>query len=314
MDWLALSLTCAFSLASADAATKAWLRDFSTQELVLVRFTLTGIILIPLLVGMPSLDTLPLAFWAWIAVLVPLEIAAMLLYMTAIRDHPLSLTLPYLAFTPVFVILVAYLLLGERLTPRGVAGVALVVCGAWLLNVRHARRDDWRSWIEPLRAIFYEPGSRLMLVVAAIYALTSTLGKGAMQYLAPRQFGAFYFVLLGLASLVVFGLPQPGRLLRALGLVRAERGPGAPARQDTGGSRIPRVAAVFAVAGLNAVMIYTHFLALQQVEVAYMISVKRTSLLFGILYGALIFHEKDLVAHLPAAVLMLAGVALIALT
>ncbi len=60
-------------------------------------------------------------------------------------------------------------------------------------------------------------------------------------------------------------------------------------------------------------MIYTHFLALQLVQVAYMISVKRVSLLFGILYGALLFHERGLRTQLPAGVLMLAGVFLIAL-
>jgi uncharacterized membrane protein len=58
-------------------------------------------------------------------------------------------------------------------------------------------------------------------------------------------------------------------------------------------------------------MVYTHFLAIQQVEVAYMIAVKRTSLLFGILYGVLVFRESGLAARLPAGVLMLAGVMLI---
>ena len=298
MDWIALSLLCAFSLASTDAATKAWLGDYSTRELTLVRFTLTGLVLTPLLVGMPALGDLPPAFWGWMAALVPLELAAMLLYMAAIRDHPLSLTLPYLAFTPVFVILIANVLLGERVTPGGAAGVALVVAGAWLLNVRHARRDDWHSWVEPLRAVLYEPGSRMMLGVAVIYALTSTLGKGAMQYLDPRYFGAFYFALLGLAALVLFGLPQPRRLLRAMGLVR----------------RGGRPWAVLAVVGLNALMAFTHFLALQRVQVAYMISVKRVSLLLGILYGAWLFHEPGLKTHLPAGALMLAGIFLIALT
>ena len=124
----------------------------------------------------------------------------MLLYMRAIRDHPLSLTLPYLAFTPVFVIAVAWVLLGRaghRCKGRG--GILLVVAGAWLLNGDQARRRDWRSWADPFRAILREPGSRLMLAVAAIYALTSTLGKGAMQYMAPEYFGAFYFAVLGLS-------------------------------------------------------------------------------------------------------------------
>ena len=57
----------------------------------------------------------------------------------------------------------------------------------------------------------------------------------------------------------------------------------------------------------------THFLAIQQVEVAYMIAVKRTSLLFGILYGALLFHETGLGRNLFAGGLMLGGVVLVSL-
>ena len=52
--------------------------------------------------------------------------------------------------------------------------------------------------------------------------------------------------------------------------------------------------------------------AVQRVEVAYMIAVKRSSLLFGIIYGALIFRERGLGAHLLAGMLMLGGVFLIA--
>jgi uncharacterized membrane protein len=55
-------------------------------------------------------------------------------------------------------------------------------------------------------------------------------------------------------------------------------------------------------------MVFTHFLAIQKVEVAYMIAVKRTSLLFGILYGALVFREPGIAARLPAGALMLGGV------
>ncbi|KXX66215.1 EamA family transporter [Marichromatium gracile] len=291
MDWVSLSLLCALALASADAATKAWLGALSAAELALVRLTLSGVLLAPLLADLPPLDTLAPAFWGWLAALVPLEIAAMLLYMRAIRDHPLSLTLPYLAFTPVFVLLVAWLLLDETVSARGTFGVVLVVAGAWLLNVGHARARDWRSWLRPLGAILEQRGARLMLAVAAIYALTATLGKGAMQYLPPAQFGAFYFALLGVAALLVLALPSPRRLL-------------ALARHPW---------AVLAVAALTAVMVYTHFLAIAATEVAYMIALKRTSLLFGMLYGALCFGERGLRARLPAGVLMLAGAALVLL-
>ena len=291
MHWLPLALTCAFAQASADAATKGWLQGFSARELSVVRFGLTGLLMAPLLLGLPPLRDLPLAFWWWLAALVPLELAAMLLYMRAIRDHPLSLTLPILAFTPVFIMGIAWILLGERVTVQGAGGVLLVVAGAWLLNADAARAGEWRSWARPLRALLYEPGSRLMLAVAAIYALTSTLGKGAMQYMPPGHFGPFYYGVLGLAVILVFALPHPGMLRKF--------------------ARRPW--AVLAVGALMGVMAYTHFLALAQVEVAYMIAVKRLSLVFGVLYGALLFKEAGLNRRLPAGGLMVAGVALILL-
>jgi len=178
MTWLPLALLCAFALASADAATKAWLGDYSARELALIRFSLSALLLLPLLGGLPSPMTLPAQFWGWMLLMWPLEIAAMLLYMAAIRDHPLSLTVPFLAFTPVFVVGIAYWLLGEQVSARGLVGIVLVVVGAWLLNVGQARLRDWRSWARPLAAILWEPGSRMMLAVAVIFAFTSTMGAG----------------------------------------------------------------------------------------------------------------------------------------
>ena len=110
-DWLPLTLLCALSLAAADTATKRLLSDHSAAELVIIRFTLPGVLLIPLFIW--HLPPWPDArFWPWIALAMPLEILAMLLYVVAIRDSPLSLTLPYLAFTPVFTSLSGFLLLG----------------------------------------------------------------------------------------------------------------------------------------------------------------------------------------------------------
>ncbi len=304
MDWLLLALLAAISLASADAATKAWLGDYSAAEISLVRFSLSGLLLAPLLLGMPALSSLPAPFWGWLTAMIPLEIAAMLLYMAAIRDHPLALTVPYLAFTPAFVLVIGHWLLGETVSMQGAAGVLLVVAGAWLLNVRHARLMDYRSWGAPLAAIIREPGSRMMLAVAVIFAFTATMGKAVLSYLPPRYFGPFYFVVLGLVMPLVWALVphrrstagrrrrQPVQRLGLRGLWRRPR-------------------AVLAVAALNGVMIIAHFEAIARVEVAYMVAVKRTSLLFGILYGALLFGEAGLRSHLAAGALMVAGVAVI---
>jgi drug/metabolite transporter (DMT)-like permease len=289
VDWLPLTLLCAFSLASADALIKGTLTDYSARELAFVRLTLSGLLVSPMLWG-HSFTGLPLAFWLWVGAIVPIEILAMLLYNRAIRDHPLSQTLPYMAFTPVFVTLTGYLLLGERVSAQGLGGILLVVAGAWLLNFHLASWRARRSWISPLTHIFRHPGSLMMLGVALLYSITSVGGKGAMQYMEPELFGPFYFLLVGLTLVPLLRLGTPARLKRIW------RKP------------LP----VLGTAALMGLMLISHFIALQRVEVAYMIAVKRTSLLFGMLYGALLFKEAGLGGHLLAGVVMLGGVALIA--
>lgn len=290
MHWLALSLICAFALASSDAAAKHWLRSAGTRELVVIRLGLSGLLLLPWVLTF-DLPHLPLAFWAWMALLMPLEILAMLMYMKAIRDYPLALTLPYLAFTPVLVVVSGWLVLGETVSGPGLFGILLVVVGSWLLNFEQAERLTLDRVIAPLRAILVNPGSRLMLATAAIYAMTSVGGKAAMHWMPPEQFGAFYFVVLGGITLLVFGLSHPPAL-------RVQRHGLWP---------------LLVVAGFMALMVVTHFMALAQVEAAYMIAVKRTSLLFGMLYGAMLFGERHLTRHLFAGGLMVAGVAAIGL-
>jgi drug/metabolite transporter (DMT)-like permease len=289
MHWLGLTLLSAFCLATADALTKRYLSHYRASEIVLVRFGVAGLLLLPLLL-LQTWPALTLPFWGWVAALLPLEILAMWLYMQAISECPLSLTLPYLAFTPVFNIATGYLFLGESVSGAGLAGILLVVCGAWLLNLDAARAGRRLDVLAPFYAIARERGSRLMLGTAALYSLTSVLGKGALQYVSPKFFGPFYFALLALVATTLFA----SRELRSW-------------------SAAGRNMWVHLLVGIfMAGMVLAHFYAIEHIEVAYMIAVKRTSLLFGLVYGAWLFGETGLARNLVAASLMIAGVFLIA--
>jgi drug/metabolite transporter (DMT)-like permease len=288
MTWLPLALLCALSLALADTASKKWLSHTPTATLTLVRSGLPGVVLLPALFWI-DVSSLPWVFWGWVLAAMPLEILAMALYTRAIQVSPLSQTLPYMAFTPVFTILTGQVLLGETVSVRGLAGILLVAAGAWGLNLDHA---GWhpRTWLRPFRAMLVQRGPRLMLDVAAIYAVTAALGKGAVGYMDGAAFGALYFIVLMACAFLYYGLRHPRAVVGALGA-------GWPA---------------WLVAGLLAFMVVTHFMALAQAGTAYMIAVKRTSVLFGILLGAWVFREARLAQHLGAALLMVLGVALIA--
>lgn len=289
MSWLVITLICALALATSDALAKRYLQGYSARELTLVRFTLSGLLLLPLLPQVPLAEA-PLEFWGWMSLLVLLELAAMLLYMKAIRDYPLALTLPYLSFTPVFAIITGQVFLGEQVSSAGLGGILLITLGAWLLNLHLFDRLRPATLFSPLLAVFRNPGSLMMLGAALIYSITLSASKRVMQFLPPSAaFGALYFALVGVAALLLVLSTQP-RAVSALW-------------------RRPLPA--LAVAGLMALMVVTHFIAVQMVEAAYMVAVKRTSLLFGILLGAWWFKEANLKRNLPAALLMVLGVAFI---
>ena len=60
-------------------------------------------------------------------------------------------------------------------------------------------------------------------------------------------------------------------------------------------------------------MMLSHFVAISLTDVAYMISVKRFSLLFSVAYGWILFGERNVAERLIGSILMIAGVVSITL-
>lgn len=290
MDWFWLTLLSAFCIASADAWSKKLYPGHSAMELLVLRLGAAGILLTPFAL-LWSVPGMPAEVWWWMLLLVPLEAGAMLLYVTAIRDTPLHLTLPYLAFTPAINILSGYLVLGETVTLRGFLGIALIVGGTYWLNMEHVRSRWQQAWWSPLLAIAHERGSRIMLAVAVIYSLTSVGSKAALLHSSPDVFGVFYYAVVGMATIVVAAIVRPA----SLGVLIRRPGP------------------LLLIGVLMAVMVVAHFMAIAQVEAAYMVAVKRTSLLMGIVYGIWLFGEHRAIQNLMAGSLVVAGVGLIIL-
>jgi len=287
--WVYLALTCAFANATSDALLK---RSLTRENELLLAWLKLGIALPPLYLALWVSAQLPGAelpapsgaFYRAVACALPLEVLALVLYTKALRLSPLGLTVPFLSLTPLFLILFAYLIAGQRVSLRGAAGIALIAAGSYLLNLGAARRGVWA----PVLAIAREPGSRLMIAVAAIYALTSSLGKVAITASSPLFFGATYFTALFLAFTPV-ALRDGGRRRVNRGLVGQAVAPGL----------------------FYGVMMVTHTLSMALANVAYMIAVKRTSLLMAVGYGYFLFHEGHLADRLSGAVLMFAGLVLI---
>lgn len=282
MVWVIFALVTALSLSTADALSKRVLTNTDDLVVVWVRegYALPFLALTFLFVPVPELDP---TFWLTVASLVPLEIIALILYIKAIRLSPLSLTVPFLALSPVFIIFIAFFLLGEMPDRSGIMGILLITIGAYTLNASASRQGI----LGPVRAVLKEPGSMLMLIVAVIYSVTSTLGKVAVQHSSPVFFGFFYPFIL--TVVLTAYLLAKGKL----------------------GGVFSRPAAFIPIGLCTSAMIISHFIAISMTQVAYMISVKRTSLVISVIYGWLLFKEEKIKERLLGSALMLAGVVMI---
>lgn len=284
--WVLLSLISAFTLATSDALTKRAL-SFSNEYLVAwfrLLFSIPLLLFLMVFVPVPKLDY---GFYTAFILALPLEIIAIVLYIKALRVSPLSLTLPFLSLTPVFLILVSYLILGEKVSFQGGIGIILIAAGSYTLNLHKIKGGIF----EPFRAITKEKGSILMIIVATIYSITSSLGKMAIEHSSPLFFGVTYFIVVTL-----FFAPIALKMGQAdLKTFISER----------------RFKALFLPGLFFSVMIASHMIAISLAKVAYMISIKRTSMIVGVIYGYLFFREKNIRERLTGATLMFIGFVMI---
>jgi drug/metabolite transporter (DMT)-like permease len=284
--WILLSLISAFTLATSDAFTKKALSQSDEYLVALARLVFALPLLVAFLYSVP-VPVLDMQFYMAFGCAVPLEIIALILYTRALKVSPMGLTLPFLAFTPIFLIAVSFFIVGEKVSLQGAIGIVVLATGSYTLN----RHEMKRGLFEPFRAIARERGSVMMIGAAIIYSFTSSLGKLAIEHSSPLFFGASYFAVLAF-------LFTPIALWK--GRVSLK---GFITRRSYLGLIVPGM--------LFSVMILTHMIAISQTKVAYMISVKRTSLLMGVIYGYLLFRETHIAQRLTGTVLMCAGFVLI---
>lgn len=276
-SWVVLSLVAAFTLATSDALTKKALATHNEYIIAWLRLVFALPLLLALFFFIP-IPTLNKNFYIAFTIALPLELLSIVMYIKALRLSPLSLTLPFLALTPIFLIFVSYVILGEKVSLWGSVGILFVAAGGYTLNIHRIREGV----LEPLKAITREKGSLLMIGVAFIYSITSAFGKMAIEHSSPLFFAVTYFVVLTLC-------------LTPIALYKCWD--------------VNRKAALSALLPgfFYAVMVVSHMVAISLAKVAYVISVKRMSLIIGVLYGYLLFREEKIRERFVGALLMFIG-------
>jgi drug/metabolite transporter (DMT)-like permease len=227
-------------------------------------------------------------YWLFALASIALNALANLSYQQAVRVSPLSLTIPFLALSPVFATLLAIPILGEKPGPVRWLGILLVVVGVFWLTWESGQRFSlgavWRS-------VRREPGSMLMTGTAFCWALTLPLDKLALQKSSVPFHGLV--VNGGLAALMLIWIVRQKRVEEI--------------RSALIWWRLLAVAVVIA-----GVALAFQLLAMSLIWVGFVETVKRAlGSLLAVLFGFWFFREQLNWHKIAAVVLLGVGVALV---
>jgi drug/metabolite transporter (DMT)-like permease len=244
-------------------------------------FTVPYLLFLLVIEGVPVVDWREFGWALGVSALG--NLLAWYLFFRAIKESALAHTMPFTAFTPVFLIPVAYVLFAEMPDRSGALGIALIVAGAYGIHLRSNR------FLEPFRMLYQNRGTRLMLVTALIWSVTATVDKAAV--LASSQ--AFYGFSIDLILAILY-VPY---------LLKHREMNGRLVKENLGGLLLLGL-----ITGLLTIFQFT---ALKHVFVSYVIAFKRSGVLVSVILGALLFGEGDLGKNLVCTALMVVGMFLL---
>jgi len=169
----------------------------------------------------------------------------------------------------------------------GLVGVLFIVLGSYVLNLHECAKGIFA----PFKTLLKEPGPRYMLCVAFIWSITANIDRIGIEASSPIIWAMSAYIVLA----VLLFIPLIPRAGTAISEVRTHWK-----------ILLPIGAAV-------AAMLICHMTAISRGLVIYAVSVKRTSVLLSVIWGAIVFKEKGISERLLGASIMVVGVLLISL-
>ena len=222
--------------------------------------------------------------------------AATLLATSALAQADASLVSPLLTFNPAFTLLVAALTLHEIPEVVPTLGVALVLFGAYLLEVEQAHT----GLLAPLCVLLRRPGTLLAVIASALWGTTTVLEKLAIEHMTPASGPAV--ALLGTILLVLFLTPG------ALRSPKAAQPTTTPGRRGLRSHPRAFVLAVL-IAGIAPLFGFT---AIALGFVGYVTTLFKLSAVLTILWAWWVLGEGQIKSRLLGAGVMLVGGVLVA--
>ncbi len=286
MIWVVFAFLTAFFESIKDVLSKKSLKEIDEYVVAwsLWFFPIPLLLIILFITGIPSIEP---SFWLILIIGGICNVFATIFYMKSIKHTDLSLSVPLLAFSPLFLLFTSPLLVGEFPNQYGLIGVLLIVLGSYMLNIKKRSKGI----IEPFHALIKEKGPRFMLLVAVIWSISANIDKIGVKNSTPFFWITMMaiFVSLSLFPIVVHRFPK---------------------ERKTSKNWVKALIPIGLIYGLT---ILNQMIAINLAMVPYVISIKRTSTILAVVWGFLIFKEKNIKDRLAGVIIMIVGVLFITL-
>ena len=290
MTWLYFSLAAATFESLRDVFSKIIINKGSQPlDEYLVAWALrafTLIIYIPLILF--SRQPIPIIgqdFWWALLADAALSTVGGILYMRALRIGDISLTIPLMGFSPLFLVIASPFTLHELPSNTQIIGIILICFGVYVLNLSPKQNNLFA----PLLSLINTQASRLMITVAALWALTTSFDKIGAKNSSPLFFSAALYsctALMMLPIVVVYSSQWVSKLKKNFFNLSL-------------------------LGSLKAVDMWFHVTAIGLTVAANSVAVRQTSLLMSIGLGYYVFKEKNIKERLLGGLIMMIGVFLL---
>ncbi|PIN86469.1 hypothetical protein COV19_04665 [Candidatus Woesearchaeota archaeon CG10_big_fil_rev_8_21_14_0_10_44_13] len=248
-------------------------------------FTFLATLIISLARGLPDFNA---TFFIAILITSALNIIAIILYLSALKTTDISLCIPLISFTPLFLILTSYLILGEFPSYMGIAGIFLIVFGSYILGFR----KDKKGILATFKHLLGNRGALYLFIVAFIFSIALNFDKLAVLNSDTTSSLAAKSLVLSASFMAISSFKSKNKLVMF----------------KSSWKMLLIAGLVLAVMDICINIAYTMTLA------SYVIAIKRISIVFSTLYGHFLFREKGAKQRFFAALFMLAGAVMIALS
>lgn len=233
-----------------------------------------------------------------------LNIIAIVLTFRALASTDISLSVPMISFTPIFLIGTSFIFLHELPSVIGIAGICIFVLGSYVLNIS----SEHRRFFEPLMSIFQNRGSMYMLIVAFLYSVALNFDKMVVMNSDPVFGSSLVCLVLGSSFFIISLYSSSGNRLGIHRGSKVTRQVRVRALLNSCRTEVTTFIFIGLLLTIESIAINSAF-TLQIVP--YVIAIKRMSIIITVLYGAFVFREDEVMHRLSGAALMVAGAILI---